>query len=301
MPIWSDILREIRESHRDDGTPDFDVVRRKYLLELNCYTNRSTILYSSGWIHKSTQDYHASINDDDIHALMEVTYGLGGTNLDLILHSPGGSPEAAEAIVSYLRSRFREIRVIVPNLAMSAATLISCAADQIVMGEHSFLGPIDPQIQIPTSQGTVMVPAKAILNEFERAKDDCSNPDYQLVWNGILSQYIPGLLESCEMAIQLSELLAETWLKSYMFKCSNCGEKASEIAKWLSEHENFKSHSRHISRNDLIDKGLKIELLENDQELQDLSLSIFHATAHTFVNTSVNKIVENHFGRAYIR
>ncbi len=301
MPIWSEILHELGESHGDGGNPDFDRVRRKYLFELNRCTNRSIILYSSGWIQKNPPNYHAYINDDDIHALMEVTYGLGGTNLDLILHSPGGSPEAAEAIVSYLRSRFSEIRVIVPNLAMSAAAMISCAADKIIMGEHSFLGPTDPQISIPTSQGSFMVPAKAILNEFEKAKSDCSNPDFQIIWNAILSQYIPGLLERCEMAIQLSELLVKNWLKSYMFKCSNCGEKASEIAKWLSEHENFKSHSRHIPRKDLIDMGLKIELLEDNQELQDLSLSIFHATAHTFINTSVNKIVENHLGRAYIR
>ncbi len=34
---------------------------------------------------------------------MEVSHGLEGDGLDLILHSPGGSPEAAEAIVSYLR------------------------------------------------------------------------------------------------------------------------------------------------------------------------------------------------------
>ena len=301
MPIWSEILREIGDIQRDGGTSSFDKVRRKYLFELHRYTKRSIILYSSGWIQKSPQDYRAYINDDDIHALMEVTYGLGGTNLDLILHSPGGSPEAAEAIVSYLRSRFRKIRVIVPNLAMSAATMISCAADKIVMGEHSFLGPTDPQIQIPTSRGSVVVPAKAILNEFERAKNDCSNSDSQIVWSGILSQYIPGLLERCEMAIQLSELLVETWLKSYMLKYSNCEERASEIAKWLSKHENFKTHSRHISRKELIDEGLKIKLLEDDQKLQDLSLSIFHAAAHTFINTSVNKIVENHLGRAYIR
>jgi ClpP class serine protease len=29
-------------------------------------------------------------------------------------------------------------------MAMSAATMIACAADVIVMGKHSFLGPIDP-------------------------------------------------------------------------------------------------------------------------------------------------------------
>ena len=77
---------------------------------------------------------------------------MGGTDLDLILHSPGGSIGAAEAIVSYLRSRFEHIRVVVPNLAMSAAAMISCAADELVLGEHSFLGPTDPQIPIQTKR-----------------------------------------------------------------------------------------------------------------------------------------------------
>ena len=73
---------------------------------------------------------------------MEVTAGIASENLDLILHSPGGFPEAAEGIVTYLRSRFQNIRVIVPQLAMSAATMIACAADEVVMGKHSFLGPV---------------------------------------------------------------------------------------------------------------------------------------------------------------
>ena len=46
--------------------------------------------------------------------------------LDLILHTPGGSPAAAEAIVSYLRSKFHnDIRVIVPQISMSAGTMIA--------------------------------------------------------------------------------------------------------------------------------------------------------------------------------
>ena len=66
--------------------------------------------------------------------------------LDLILHTPGGFPEAAESIVKYLRSKFStNIRVIVPHLSMSAGTMIACAGKEIVMGKHSSLGPIDPQ------------------------------------------------------------------------------------------------------------------------------------------------------------
>ena len=111
-----------------------------------------------------------------------------GALLDLILHSPGGSIGAAEAIVLYLRSRFKHIRVIVPNLAMSAAAMISCAADKIVLGKHSFLGPTDPQIPIRTVNGLEFVPAQAILDEFERAKLECRNKRNRFGWHPILTQ-----------------------------------------------------------------------------------------------------------------
>ena len=88
----------------------------------------------SGWLQRESPPGLVSIGDEDMQAFMEVSQGLEGDGLDLILHSPGGSPEAAEAIVSYLRSRFSHIRVIVPQLAMSAATMIACAADEIVLG-----------------------------------------------------------------------------------------------------------------------------------------------------------------------
>ena len=128
MPIWSEILRELSQTAPQGAPPDFDGVRRRYLSNLHRHTGRNTVLYASGWLQKNAPPARTSINDEDIHALMEVTSGLRDSTLDLILHSPGGSPEAAEGIVSYLRSRFQHIRVIVPELAMSAATMISCAA-----------------------------------------------------------------------------------------------------------------------------------------------------------------------------
>ena len=146
MPIWSEILGELSKSN----PPDFDGLRRKYLLQLRKHTGRPVILYASAWLQKEAPPFVTSIGDEDIHALMEVTNGLRGSRLDLILHSPGGSSMAAEAIVTYLRSRFNHIRVIVPQLAMSAATMIACAANEILMGKHSFLGPTDPQIVLST-------------------------------------------------------------------------------------------------------------------------------------------------------
>ena len=302
MPIWSEILSELHSSSEQDGIPDFDGVRRKYLLELHHYTGRDVILYATGWIQKrEAPAASVSIGDEDITALMEVISGLKGPNLDLILHSPGGSPEAAEGIVSYLRTRFSHIRVIVPQFAMSAATMISCAANEIVLGNHSFLGPTDPQIFLDTPLGLRLAPAQAVLDQFHRAQQECSDPAKLSAWLPMLNQYGPDLLVRCETALNLSKELVRTWLETYMFKDNFDGwSKAECISDWLADHKNFKSHSRHISRVDLLAHELNVTALEADDVLQDLSLSVFHATTHGFTGTSTIKIVENHTGRAFI-
>ena len=201
MPIWSEILRELEETRRGEGPPNFDLVRRRYLAALYGHTGRNAVLYASGWLQKEAPPERISINDEDIHALMEVTSGLPAAGLDLILHSPGGSPEAAEGIVSYLRSRFDHIRVIVPHLAMSAATMISCAADEILMGKHSFLGPIDPQLVASTPLGNRNVPAQAVLDQFDKAMRECADPTKLSAWLPMLGQYGPDLLVQSEMAL----------------------------------------------------------------------------------------------------
>lgn len=46
--------------------------------------------------------------------------------------------------------------------------------------------------------------------------------------------------------------------------------------------------------------GLKVTALEEDQALQDLVLSVFHATTIIF-DRRVIKIIENHLGNAFIK
>lgn len=117
-----------------------------------------------------------------------------------------------------------------------------------------------------------------------------------------LIQYGPDLLIQCKAALELSRDLVKTWLESYMFKDDNDRTtKAASISAWLANHQIFKSHARHLSRDALAKQGLLIEHLETDHTLQDLSLSVFHATIHTFSNTPTTKIVENHTGKAFIK
>ncbi len=304
MPTWGEILKELQDTKTQGTDPPFDAVRRKYLALLNQKTGRNTIIYFTKWTQAGNpvNPDMLSINDEDIQGLMEVIHGLEGSALDLIIHSPGGSAEATEAFVSYLRTKFDDIRVIIPQAAMSAATMLACASNKIVMGKHSSIGPIDPQLILQTQVGPQIVPAQAILDQFELAKEECQDPKKLGSWLPILGQYGPALLIQCQNAIKLSEQLVSKWLEAYMFaKNPDATQSSTKIATFLSNHKEFKTHGRHISREKAKEIGLVVEDLEADQEFQDLVLSVFHSSTHTFDATGAVKIIENHRGKAFIK
>ena len=303
MPTWSEILGELRQqSQQNPQQPPFDFVRRKYLKKLYDLTKRNTILYASSWMSNkpNVPQSFLSLTDEDLQGLMEVIHKLSGSELDLILHTPGGSLEVAEAFVSYLRSKFEDIRVIVPSMAMSAGTMIACSGDVIILGKHSFLGPTDPQFFLPTATGLRMVSAQSILDQFDKAQEQCKkDPSKLSSWIPMLNQYGPDLLVQSEKALEISQELVKDWLSKYMLKEDH--KKAKDIAGWLANNKLFKTHGRKISRDQLEEKGLKIQHLEENQNEQDLFLSVFHATTHTFTGTPAVKIIENHNGRAFIK
>jgi len=212
--------------------------------------------------------------------------------LDLILHTPGGDLAATESLVDYLYSMFgKDIRVIVPQISMSAGTMIAFASKEIVMGKHSNLGPIDPQMGGLACQ--------AVLNEFEQAKEDIrQNPQSAALWQVIISKYHPTLLGACKQAIEWSEKMVFLWLEGNM--CDGDKVKVKKIVSTFANHTEQKSHARHISKRECQDVGLNITDLELDQDLQDAVLTTHHAFMHTFSNTLCVKIIENHDGIAYI-
>ena len=235
MPTWSGILEELVALRQAKDPALFDKVRRKYLAQLHALTGRNVIIYASQWTQGDVPPALTSIVEDDLNGLMEVIHGLSGPNLDLILHSPGGSPSAAEAFVLYLRSNFENVRVVVPQMAMSAATMVACAADVVLMGKHSFLGPTDPQLMMSTPTGRQAVPAQAILDEFEQAVEECQDPKRIGAWLPKLGQYSPGLLVQCKNACELSRILVRQWLAEYMFKDEPDAEaKAESLGHWLA-------------------------------------------------------------------
>jgi len=268
------------------------------LAKLHRLGDRDIILYAVDFIHPYSDAPPGllSINDDDIQRLMTVLSAVSGKKkrprkLDLILHSPGGSPLAAEQIVNYLRAKYEHIRVIVPQNAMSAATMIACAADEVVMGHHSALGPTDPQIVF----GNAQFSAQSVLNEFHQA---CNSEGamFRILATKIAS-LPPGLIDACHNALQLSEKMVAEWLYGYM-KLSK--SRAEKTAKILADANNHLSHGRRFNIDKLKSWGLKVKSLESNQKLQDAVLSVFHAATVTFEMTSMPKLVCNHTGAGIV-
>lgn len=88
---------------------------------------------------------YIDINDSE-EVLRAIQMTDADVPLDLVLHTPGGLVLAALQIAKAVSEHKAKVTVFVPHYAMSGGTLIALAADEIVMSNHSVLGPIDPQL-----------------------------------------------------------------------------------------------------------------------------------------------------------
>lgn len=298
MPSRNDIQSEI--------TGRQDSVRRRYINSLSGYTKRNTIVYATAFTSKSAVVQQLpgtllSVTTEDIQGFMSAVHELKGDTLDLIIHSPGGSAEATEQIVAYLRAKFKHIRAIIPQNAMSAATMLACACDEIIMAKHSAIGPIDPQMGITANNGSrYFIPAQSILDEFEQAKSEViKNPALATLWVNRINQYPHGFFQQCEDLVNLSKTMVATWLDKYMFKDPTDKKIGTEVAEWLGKAKEHKTHGRPLTIDIVKAKGLKVTPLENDQALQDFVLSVFHSTMVTFDTTLCVKLIENQNGKGW--
>lgn len=301
MPNWGAILNEIQAEHfrgqQTSGNAQ-NTVRHNYLNKLHQKTGRNIIAYYSGWLSKPSTG-GVEINDEDKNGFMMACHKLDKSKgLDLIIHTPGGSIASIQSIVDYLQQIFKkDMRVFIPQLAMSAGTMLACSCKEIWMGKHSNLGPIDPQVN--------GVPAYGVLSEFKRAcKEIKTDPSKIPIWAEILSQYRPTFLTRCENAIKWSNSFVESQLINVMFaKDPKAKEKAKKIVKALSHYPTNRTHELHIHYEECKKMGLNVKLLEEDgdQELQDLVLTVHHCYMHIFMNGPAFKVIENHTGIALIK
>ncbi len=100
--------------------------------------------------------------------------------LDLIVASLGGDGETAFRLATMCREGRDDFRVVVPDRAMSAATLLAMSAESILMSDSSALGPIDPQLQLPSREE--FVPAKDIIEIVENLQSEAKKKPEAVMW-----------------------------------------------------------------------------------------------------------------------
>ena len=298
MPDWKQVQDKIALSPNP-----FDQLRRNYLGIMHQYTGRNVIAYYSSFLQKPAID-GASIDDNDMNAFMQTVHCLDKSKgLDLLLHTPGGELHAAVSLIEYLHAIFgNNIRAFVPQLAMSAGTMIALSCQEIVMGKQSAIGPIDPQFGGVSCSG--------VIEEFRKACEEASLSQGALeMWKPIIGKYHPTFLGDCDNAIKWAGEVTTHWLEESMFANDNDStQKANRIVSILLNHQETYFHGRHYHINECKNLGIKVIELESldskqiddCQDLQDCVLTIHHAYMQTLGSTNAIKIVENHNGNAMV-
>lgn len=235
--------------------------------DLEKVKERKLVVYVANLRHRQ-----ASIDEADVAPLTEALSQLSPIrNLDLMLHSPGGDGSTVEKMVDLIRNACaEEFRVIVPNLAKSAATLLALGADEILMGEPSELGPIDPQV--PSLTTPYPISAYDYIDAREQLEKALKKAEQEGGPTMYLLQELAGLdipfITHCEKLTEFSRELAAGFLRKYMLRDDpDAAAKAAETAKNLLSPALYKIHERRISARTILgrkDLHLKVKLLKVD-------------------------------------
>ena len=184
-------------------------------------------------------------------------------NLHLLLTSPGGDGESAVRIVRSIQQRCNELTILLADQAKSAATLLTLGSHKILMGPFGDLGPIDPQLLLPSRDGqTQFVSAKDIIASVEDATRRIQDaPESYTLWASLFSNITGIIVQQARTALarssdQLREALA-----------ANPDRDISDIDRLVEQLkgpliDDPKSHGAVFGFDDAIKAGLPAEKLD---------------------------------------
>jgi ClpP class serine protease len=132
-----------------------------HAIQAERYSRQELITQYEGTTSRNLVVLIGPIENDVIPPFVDAIGDIERTSpLDLMVMSPGGDAEAALRIAKLCHAGRDDFRVVVPDQAKSAATLLALGAEAIVMSDSSDLGPVDPQVWMASRKE--YVPAKEI-------------------------------------------------------------------------------------------------------------------------------------------
>jgi len=258
--------------------------------DIQALRGRPLLVYAVNFPSQLPPNAPISIDLSDVDGFTDLINSVDSSvrEVDVLIHSPGGVPDATERIVRLLRARFDEVHFLVPHSAYSAATMLAMSGNTITLHPSAILGPIDPQIN--------GVPARQIKRAFTNLQKKVAEEGQEsiVVYLPLIEKYDLYVLEMCDDAEKLSKSLVKEWLKAYMLKDIQARPKntiATKATSYMADFDKHLMHSRSLDTAKLVGFGLKIESAE--QELASLLREAHILLAGTFNGLGFVKIFES--------
>lgn len=259
-------------------TPDYldrsiyEIINKRSL-ELEDELKSDVLFYHGGILPQYFRQFR-----DFVEALRSKSK-RGENTISVVLRTGGGSAETTERMVGVLRKHYDQVNFVVPDIAMSAGTILCMSGDKIYMDYASTLGPIDPQV--PTPDTGDYVPALGYLDKVEEItkKGQLAPADVVMLKTLDLAK-----LALFEQARDLSVDLLKKWLVEYKFKNwtvhrttqpgttvtdDQKAERAEQIARDLANHRMWRSHGRNLDVGKLTALRIEIEDYSDNIGLRD--------------------------------
>lgn len=276
---------------------DLEAELLKLIKKYNKKENTFLVVYSSA-ISKNIPP--VSLGMDDYFTLFDMLRKAKSDKLDFYIETPGGSGEAAEEIVRFLRRKFQSVNFVVSGEAKSAGTIMVLSGDEILMTESGSLGPIDAQVKI----GRCYQSAYDYMDWIKKKRSMAAKTKKLNPFDAtMIAQISPGELGGVNNALHFAKDLVIEWLPKYKFKnwkkTQSRGlvvtkemkeEKAKEIVEELINHEKWRSHGRSLKINDLEGVGLQIKKIDKDKKLSDIVYRIQTVIRMLYATTNAFKI-----------
>ena len=235
--------------------------RRDLITEIGRLRQSQVITYFLG----DRYGAQAQISEDQVRILYDHLQARpDDKRIDLFLYSIGGQIEIPWRIVSMFREFTGEFSVLIPYKAMSAATMISLGADEIVLGRKGELGPIDPQLTMQRSQkdGPLVqeqLAVEDVMSYLRFLRDKASLTDQAALAGPVLaltSKLDPQVLGSVNRVHSHIRMVARKLLTSRGVQQIPDEQRIQAIIETLAERTY--QHGHAIGRKEAEEVGLKI-------------------------------------------
>lgn len=229
-----------------------------------------------------------TIRSDVIEQMYEQLRTIGKTQrIDLFLHSTGGQTEIPWRLITLIRDFCDSFAVLVPGMALSAATHLALGANEIVMGPLSELSPVDPARAHPLlpskrdGESPMMISVQDLRHcvEFIRREIEKPTPEaLSALFVALFDKVHPLAIGAIQQSYALSRLITEKALTTHLDPEAD-SEKIKLIVDTFSD--GFFSHAYRIGWREAQALGLKVTYAEAD--LWEMMYALYRSYRAYFV------------------